>query len=202
MRRTKDAIIAAFGELLEERPLNKITVKDIVDRCGVNRNTFYYFSDIPSLLEPSLLEETIKEQADEIIQNYSNFDSLVDFLLPMAKLGTEHRRAILHIYRSVQRESFQTALDRIASYIVRRYVEAVTADLLPDTVSNPGVELLIKFYKCALVGSILDWLDSGMKYDVLDETVQICDLFAGSGKQAFLRCIENNHKLSQYNEDV
>ena len=42
MNRTKDAIVAAFGELLTERPLSKITVKDIVDRCEISRNTFYY----------------------------------------------------------------------------------------------------------------------------------------------------------------
>ena len=42
MNRTKDAIAAAFFELLTERSLSKITVKDIVDRCGINRNTFYY----------------------------------------------------------------------------------------------------------------------------------------------------------------
>ena len=41
MRRTKYTIMAAFAQLLEERPMNKITVKDIVDRCDVNRNTFY-----------------------------------------------------------------------------------------------------------------------------------------------------------------
>ena len=48
----KEALQAAFLRLLEERPLREITVKDIVQACGVNRNTFYYhFKDIPALLE-------------------------------------------------------------------------------------------------------------------------------------------------------
>ena len=48
---TKQAIKAAFLELLDEKPLNKISVRDIVERCGINRNSFYYhFQDIPSLL--------------------------------------------------------------------------------------------------------------------------------------------------------
>lgn len=52
MNFTKKAIISTFEELLNERPLNKITVKDIVGRCGINRNTFYYhFEGIPSLLD-------------------------------------------------------------------------------------------------------------------------------------------------------
>ncbi|HBJ10863.1 MAG TPA: TetR family transcriptional regulator, partial [Ruminococcaceae bacterium] len=48
---TKKAIIDAFTELIGERPFDKITVKDIVTRCGVNRNTFYYyFEDIYALV--------------------------------------------------------------------------------------------------------------------------------------------------------
>ena len=37
---TKMAIKASFIKLLNERPLNQITVKDIVLDCGINRNTF------------------------------------------------------------------------------------------------------------------------------------------------------------------
>ena len=44
---TKIAIMHSLIELLEEKEFTKITVKDIVTRCGINRNTFYYhFEDI------------------------------------------------------------------------------------------------------------------------------------------------------------
>ena len=59
MRRTRDSIMAAFAQLLDERPMNKIIVKDIVERCGINRNTFYYhFPDIPTLLQ-TMMEEKV-----------------------------------------------------------------------------------------------------------------------------------------------
>ena len=49
---TSKAIEESFIRLLNERPLDKITIKDIVDDCGISRNTFYYhFQDITSLLE-------------------------------------------------------------------------------------------------------------------------------------------------------
>ena len=49
---TRNAIKASFLKLLSQRPLNQITVKDIVEDCGVNRNSFYYhFEDLPALLE-------------------------------------------------------------------------------------------------------------------------------------------------------
>ena len=45
--RTEKAIMHAFLELLNNYPLDKITVKDIVIVCGISRNTFYYhYQDI------------------------------------------------------------------------------------------------------------------------------------------------------------
>ena len=66
MIRTHDAIIQSFAQLLDEKPLNKITVKDIVARCDINRNTFYYhFADIPALVE-----EMMSEKVDHLIKTY------------------------------------------------------------------------------------------------------------------------------------
>ena len=39
--RTKEAIKKAFKELVCELPYEKVTVKAIADRAGINRNTFY-----------------------------------------------------------------------------------------------------------------------------------------------------------------
>lgn len=38
----KHDLAEALCQLLETKTLEKITVKDIVARCGVNRQTFYY----------------------------------------------------------------------------------------------------------------------------------------------------------------
>ena len=56
---TEKAIQEAFVKLLNERPLDKITVREIAGECGINRNTFYYhYHDIYDLLESLLhLEE-------------------------------------------------------------------------------------------------------------------------------------------------
>ena len=63
---TKNAIKSSFLKLLNERPLSQITVKDIVSDCGVNRNTFYYyFEDIPKLIEDIVLEN-----AEHIINEF------------------------------------------------------------------------------------------------------------------------------------
>ena len=40
---TKYALAQSLRKLLKERPLDKITVKDLVEDCGVNRQTFMIF---------------------------------------------------------------------------------------------------------------------------------------------------------------
>ena len=49
---TKKAIVESFMFLLGKKPIDKITVRDVVDHCGINRNTlYYYFQDIYAVLE-------------------------------------------------------------------------------------------------------------------------------------------------------
>ena len=48
---TKQAIQDSFLKLLNQQPLSKISVRSIVEDCGINRNSFYYhYQDIPALL--------------------------------------------------------------------------------------------------------------------------------------------------------
>ena len=44
---TRQAIMYSMLKLLQEKSIDKITVKDICEMCEINRNTFYYYySDI------------------------------------------------------------------------------------------------------------------------------------------------------------
>lgn len=187
MNRTKNAIIAAFWQLLEEKPYNKITVKNIVDCCQVNRNTFYYyFHDIPELLEC-----IIKQDADIILEKYTSIDSPVDCLLPLVQHCLEHKKAILHIYHSVQRETFITQLKEITLYVTTKYINHVTQSL---TLPMEDKKLLTHFYKCTLVGIMLDWLDAEMSYDPSTAFIRLYELFEDSGRQAFLNSANSDHK--------
>ena len=49
---TKELIEEAVKRLLMQKKVKKLTVKDIVEECGITRQTFYYhFRDIPDLLK-------------------------------------------------------------------------------------------------------------------------------------------------------
>lgn len=184
MRRTRASIIAAFSQLLEERPLNKITVKDIVDRCDINRNTFYYhFQDIPALLQ-----EMMEEKVNILIENHCVLGRPLDCIKPALQYGAAHKQAVLHIYRGVPREHFLLYLNRFARHMVGEYFGNIS-----KTVSIPerDAEILMRYYKGTLVGCLLDWLDAGMRYDLEAEIERLCFLMEGDGARALQKAMQS-----------
>ena len=176
---TRNAIRNGFLELLEQRPLDKISVVDIAEHCGVNRNTFYrYYPDIPSLLQA-----LVQEKGDWLIENYCRRGQPILCIRPLIQYSLDHRRAVLHVYRSLPREEFQTGLSRIAGSLVEGYFEKAGVAL---TIPPEDRALLMRFYRCAMVGSALDWLEGGMETDLLAEAEFLCRLMEQSGQQALL----------------
>lgn len=58
---TKRALEQSLKNLLLKKPLNKITINDITEDCGINRMTFYYhFQDIYDLVEWACIEDAKK----------------------------------------------------------------------------------------------------------------------------------------------
>lgn len=70
-RRTRALIEKAFIELMEQKPIRKVTVQELIDRADVCRTTFYaHYQDIPDLvdsIEQALLQKvrTALEQLDQ-----------------------------------------------------------------------------------------------------------------------------------------
>ena len=171
MSNKKEAIIEAFIQLLDENPAKRITVNDIVARCGVSRNTFYYyFPDIPALVNE------IEAQWTERVRLPDAPKSVVDCIAPVVEYASAHRNGLLYVYASVSRERFQSDLDRLWYAIVRKYIESAAH----DTLSGEDRELLTRCFKSIFVGVTLDWLDAGMSYDLTAAGRRVCELLAGA----------------------
>lgn len=152
---TSRAIKETFINLLEERPLNEITVKDIVERCGINRNSFYYhYQDLPALIE-----EIIKEEAEAIICAYPSVTTIVECFDAVIEFASHRKKAIMHIYRSISREVFERNLMMVCEYFVHSYVDEVLAQ---DPISQEDKKTIIDYYKCVCFGLTIDWLNNGM----------------------------------------
>ena len=87
---TKQAIKASFWKLLNQQPLSQISVRTIVEDCGINRNSFYYhFQDIPSMIE-----EMIMDEANALIEKYPNINSVDEMIETAFRFTQENKRAI------------------------------------------------------------------------------------------------------------
>lgn len=180
MERTKTAIIHAFNELLEEKPYNKITVKDIVERCQINRNTFYYhFEDIPSLLRQLVEKETERL----ITENYTPH-APIECIRPILQYCLEHKKALVHIYRYVPREVLYPHLSQIMKHMVEEYFQFATQGL--DTPPE-DIAILIRFFKGTMMGILTEWMDDGFKEDIIPDAERICELLEGTGKRALMK---------------
>ena len=94
---TKIAIMDSLIDLLRKKPFIKITVKDIVTHCGINRNTFYYhFEDIYDLLHQTVIYEIKKTDIEHI--TLLNYQEKVNQIL---KSLPDNKSVVIHIYNSV-----------------------------------------------------------------------------------------------------
>ena len=166
---TQAAIKEAFLKLLNQRPLNQITIKDIVEDCGINRNSFYYhFEDLPALVE-----ELVAEQVQALLQKHPTVSSVEECADAVIELVMENRRAIYHIYNSLSRDVFERYLMDGCGYIVSTYLKAEFAE---KPIDPADLDALIRLHKCACFGSVIDWLNSGMKDDIADYFRRVCAL--------------------------
>ena len=186
MNDRKKMIMDAFWELLEENPYNKISVRMIVERCGVNRNTFYYyFQDIPALTE-----EILNGQIDLLITRHCRVGSLEECLSLLVNFFQENNKIAMHLYRSMPRDVFIRHLDLLLHRLTELYLDNITSAL---KLQIEDKELVIRFFKCLLLGSFLDWLEHGMDYDLLHDCMLICKQQKGASLQFLLNASSKGH---------
>ena len=98
---TKQALADSFRKLLAKRGMDKITVKEIVEDCGVNRQTFYYyFHDIYDLLEWIL-----KDAAENLLARNTDYSDWTEGLKTVMEYIQENRELVLNAYHSISHET-------------------------------------------------------------------------------------------------
>lgn len=178
---TRKAIIHAFLQLLDERPLSKITVKDIVDVCGINRNTFYYhFEDIPALIEA-----ISKEELDLLVQKHAKVESMDECLMIAVDYILNKRRAVLHLYQSANRDLCERELMQLCQYVVETYFDSQLEGQRCDPVDRG---ILIRSYRCWCFGLLVDWLNHGLQEDIKPTLKRLCELRDGDIERSIIRC--------------
>ena len=152
---TKRALEKSLKNMMLKKPVNKITINDIAEDCGVNRATFYYhFKDIYDLIEWSC-EEDSRKAAD----GNTTYDTWEQGFLNIFHT-VEENKPLLNVYRHVSQEQIIQYLYRVVYGLIINVVEECAQGM---DVREDDKQFIADFYKYAFVGMMLDWIRQDMK---------------------------------------
>lgn len=152
---TDECIRKTFMELLGQKNFSKITVKDISERVGINRQTFYYhYRDIVDLAS-SIIIDMCKDC-------FRPENDLANCLMEIYDVLLREKAIVLNIVRSKNYDSLRLRLEPD----LRRLMESIIGRI-PGTamVSREKLDFVVGYYTVALSSLILRWIQEGMDVD-------------------------------------
>jgi AcrR family transcriptional regulator len=153
---TKQALARALKEEMTQKPLDKITIQELTDRCGIRRQNFYYhFEDVYDLLRWMFQEEAVM-----LLENYEGESLWQNGLLQLFKYIEENRAVCLCVMKSMGRMHLRRFLEgeihRIIQHAVEQIGDAVGA--IRGGITEDDIALMTHVYVVSTVGIIESWL--------------------------------------------
>lgn len=153
---TKNALAHSLKNLMKQLPLNKITVKHLVDDCGLNRQTFYYhFQDIFELL--GWIYQT---EAVERISNYRSYDTWSDGFHKIFTYIEDNKMFCNNTLNSLARDHLDDYLYSVTNDLIMGVINELSCDM---NVSCKDKDFIANFYTLAFTGLVVQWMKNGMK---------------------------------------
>lgn len=154
---TKRAIAISFKNLMETTAFDKISVSDITDGCGLNRQTFYYhFQDKYELINWIFYNEVINVVSKNItIENWEK--GITQFFMLMKKDKKFYLNAIRHTNAEFNNYIFKVAMNEFES-VVKDIQQALNKEI-----SAEDTKFICSFFAYGTTGIITSWIENGMK---------------------------------------
>ncbi len=170
---TKNAIVKSFLVLLDKKSFDKITVKDIVDDCGINRKTFYYyFADIYDLAEYVFRSEFSKF-AESIIPETPVEAIMEDF----CDIIEKNKRIIMHAFDLADKNELERFFDDVFEKLFKARVRSVAGS---REISDENVEIISRIIAFSFVGNAFLWINGGFKSSERERLKKLCSLLQAS----------------------
>lgn len=155
---TKRALAVSLKMLMENHLLDNITVKDVVNACGVNRQTFYYhFHDIYDLLS-----WIYKTEALESISDFRTYDTWQQGFYMMFTYVSQNKNFCINTFRSLGREHLDQFLYEITFDLLMNVVNELS---LTSSIGEREKTLIANFYSFGFIGLLTSWMSKGMEED-------------------------------------
>ena len=172
----------ALFHLLEEKDFAYITVKEICERAGVNRSTFYlHYETVNDLLAESaryIIDKLIENMPQDTAEFFEKIQTrpleelhliTPEYLSPYLNFINDHRR----IFRTALEQSSVLGLED-AYFALNRHVFAPLLNRFQ--VPSSGQKYIMPFYIHGLMAIINEWLKEDCKDSVeqLISVIQLC----------------------------
>lgn len=162
---TKQALAAALKQCMKQKPLDKISIREITDLCSLRRETFYYhFSDIYDLVQWMFEEEAL-----DLLRRHEGVQLWQEGLLDLFRYIQDNRAFCLCALRSLGHGHLRRLFLQDLQAIVQR-----TVDRLSQELGLPADDLVTQFYTIALAGCVESWLLGELPYTP-EELIQFAD---------------------------
>lgn len=177
---TKRALEDSLKHLLLQKPLNKITINDIAEDCGINRMTFYYhFKDIYDLVEWSCLED-----AQRALDGKKSYETWQQGFVQIFHAVRENKVFVMNVYRCVNREQVEKYLVPLTDQLIMGVITERAAGM---TVREADQQFIAQVYSYAFVGIMLDWIRDDMRADPEELVNRLAMVIRGDITQALER---------------
>lgn len=184
-KQTKEAIVSVFYDLIQNKSFEKITVRDIVEECGVNRKTFYYyFKDIYDLVE-----YIFRTEMENYISALPEDNTLEESVSGIFELVEKNKKAVYHLNSSNDGELKKYIYGALHDTIKKKY-RSVASE---SGVSERDFNLLCEVFVMAFSGMVSTWLRNGMNPEYKDDIKRVCVMLGGSVNTM----IDNIKKISR-----
>ena len=189
---TKFAILKVFGDLAASRPVDKITVKDITDQCGISRNTFYYhYQDIYQVLKAYV--QYSAEHVIELMVEDEGEDGKAG--LTEIRYLEANRELLCNLYRSAANEEVRNCLQSASQIIFDRLIESVSQGM---EVQAEDKKILSAVCQYTVRGIMTSWMeeDGMLNGETLEQVLVRLDyLFKGAIREALMRSASREQGL-------
>lgn len=157
---TKKALASALKQLMEKKSFEKITVSDIAQECGLNRQTFYYhFQDKYDLVNWVFYDDVVTQ----VLHNdpYTNWSEV---LLDVLGIMRQNRSFYMKALSTSGQNTFQDYFFSVTKDLLLEIIEENEAGTKGRTdLDETDKNYLAEFCAYGLVGMTMQWARRGMK---------------------------------------
>ena len=155
---TKLALEAALKKELLTKSLDKITINELAEDCGISRMAFYYhFKDIYDLVEWVCVEDGTKA-----LQGKKTYENWQEGFCQIFEAVQENKPFIMNVYRCVDREQVEKYLKPLTDGLIMGVIDEQSKGI---TVRDEDKEFIARIYSYVFIGIMLDWIKDDMKED-------------------------------------